>query len=121
MNIKFNLATFIFADNGFFEYETLQDLKNDQGKELAKRVIGYYPPNTNITYDQLNNVDDGCFTLAIIDDHGVMYTKIVESLDELHKILPTIKTNDNSPEYITIYRKEDFVKLQIESQKTERI
>jgi hypothetical protein len=116
MNIKFSLCTFIFSNGGFFEYENIDDLRASQGQATLDSCSGYFPQYSNLTYDDLHAPDEGTFTVTRIDAEGVMQYYRYENLDELYAGIEFLRHSlqDNSSDYLTIYRDTSFIPLNVE-------
>ncbi|WP_405101545.1 hypothetical protein [Oceanobacillus sp. FSL H7-0719] len=110
---KFEFITLIAKGNYYWEYESLQEFKEQEGEEELRNIIGYFPIKSNVTYDELNNYGNNSNWVVCFDDanNGGQVVKTFNSLLNLKLELDELIERSYRNEYINIYNANDFVYL----------
>ena len=118
MNQKFGLATMILRENGFLEYENIDDMIGDQGEEIKEYLIGYFQYESNVTYRELENIhDDFKWTVSVIhSNNGEMIYYTFESTKDLKNGLNDLIEKAESEEHLTIYKTEEMILVEFVNQ-----
>ena len=107
---KFNEVTFLTSDNSFWEFESFETLKNSIRETTLNSLIGYFPPSTNTTYEELQKQKEEHWTVCYIElATGSHLIKHFSTTLELHLGLEHIKQIAESENHISIFKTKDFV------------
>lgn len=107
---KFNEFTLLTNKNSFWEFESIEAFKKNVREGEFHKLVGYFPPSTNIVYEDLKEQNEEhwivCYIDLITGSHSIklFYSKLELLLD-----LEAIKENAESEDYISIFRAKDFV------------
>lgn len=118
MNVKFGECVFVERERDtFLEYESSIDLVDDQGEKALESMLGYFPPYTNVTYNEIDDYrEDTIWIVAYHQKTNSCYTNsallsfpntnaLKEKLDAI------IEDTYEGEEYVTIFRANDLVYL----------
>lgn len=107
---KFNEYTILTNSSSFWEFESLEAFKKEVREDNFHKLIGYFPPCTNIVYKDLKEQNEEHWMVCYIDlATGEHLIKLFNSKLELLLNLNNIKGNAYSEDHVSIFKTKDFV------------
>ena len=113
MDFKFSHCVFVEMEaDTFSEFPTLEELKEDFGEDYVKKLVGYFPAGSNVTYSELKDFkEEKSWTVAYHDKNGHHILVSFSSTLDLKRKLDSIIKVALEKDYVAIFKNEDIVYL----------